>query len=107
MIIDARAHDERVAWVSHLPQFTASAVAVALSVAGRSTGELGPGGRDVTRLAASSPEMWAATALSNREPLLRAVRALGAELSALEGVLHRSDREALLAFLRAGRDWRS
>ena len=56
--IDAEEHDRRMAWVSHLPQLVANALAGALDAAGFQPGDLGPGGRDMTRLAGSSPEMW-------------------------------------------------
>ncbi|TVR63114.1 MAG: prephenate dehydrogenase [Gemmatimonadales bacterium] len=57
--IDAAEHDETVAWISHLPQILASALAGALDSAGYRPRDLGPGGRDMTRLAGSSPTMWA------------------------------------------------
>jgi len=57
--IDAAEHDETVAWISHLPQILASALAGALDSAGYRPRDLGPGGRDMTRLAGSSPAMWA------------------------------------------------
>ncbi len=54
----AGAHDDLMAAVSHVPQIVATAVAGTLAYANVSRRQLGPGGRDVTRLAASSWTMW-------------------------------------------------
>lgn len=56
--IEALEHDRRMALVSHVPQLTAVALARVLLEAGIDVSELGPGGRDMTRLAESSPTMW-------------------------------------------------
>ena len=56
--VEAEAHDRLMAWVSHLPQLTANALALALEREGLGRRDLGPGGRDMTRLAGSAPEMW-------------------------------------------------
>ncbi len=64
--IEADAHDAAVARVSHSPQVAASAVAA--SLAGLDTDDLalvGQGLRDVTRIAASEPGMWADIARLN------------------------------------------
>nr|MDQ3309037.1 prephenate dehydrogenase [Gemmatimonadota bacterium] len=60
---DAMEHDRRLAWTSHLPQAVSTALALALGGAGIERRELGPGGRDMTRLAGSSPELWTDIAL--------------------------------------------
>lgn len=54
----AEDHDALMAWASHLPQLTSNALAMALQDAGHERGILGPGGRDMIRLAGSNPEMW-------------------------------------------------
>ncbi len=55
----AEEHDRLMALASHLPQLVSNALARTLEEAGVSPRELGPGGLDMTRLAASSPGMWA------------------------------------------------
>ena len=55
----------RLAWTSHLPHMVSTSLALALADAGVDRDYLGPGGRDTTRLAGSSPEMWTAIALEN------------------------------------------
>ncbi|WP_062073221.1 prephenate dehydrogenase [Demequina sediminicola] len=63
----AGAHDVAVARVSHVPQVAASAVAAALGPLHADDVALaGQGLRDVTRIAASAPGMWADIARMNR-----------------------------------------
>jgi prephenate dehydrogenase len=99
------AHDERMAWVSHLPQVVATSTAATIADSGFSPADLGPGGRDATRLAGSSPEMWSAIALANREPLGRAVLALEHKLRTLRLLLESDDEVSVEHFFRRGRDW--
>jgi prephenate dehydrogenase len=81
-------HDNLMAAISHVPQMVATSLAATLAYANISGSQLGPGGRDMTRLAASSWEMW--------RPLLAATpgRTL-AMLESLETEL-RDLREAIL-----------
>jgi len=104
-LIDAEDHDFRMAWVSHLPQVAASALAAALASGGRVPGELGPGGRDATRLAGSSPEMWAAICRENADLLLPAVSELRRHLSDLEAALASEAHPTVLDWFRRGREW--
>ena len=72
VVMDAAAHDAAVARVSHAPQVAASAVAAALGPLGADDVALaGQGLRDVTRIAASEPEMWADIARLNRQACAR------------------------------------
>jgi prephenate dehydrogenase len=105
MEMDAAAHDERLAWTSHLPQLASTALAAALARRGIARADLGPGGRDVTRLAASSPEMWAAIARENADAILPALDALAAHLHTLRDAIAGSDAEAIRAALAAGNAW--
>lgn len=102
---EAGAHDALMAWVSHLPQVAASAVAAALARAGHGPTDLGRGGRDVTRLAGSSPAMWSAIARANAAPLGESVRALRAELADFEAALGSGDDDALRRWFARGREW--
>ena len=103
--VDAAAHDLLLARTSHLPQLASFTLARALAAAGVPRAELGPGGRDVTRLAGSSPEMWTAIALDNASPLAGAVAELRAGLDELHDALARGDEAALHAFFAAARGW--
>lgn len=100
-VIDAYAHDRLLAWTSHLPQAASSALARALAAAGIPRSSLGPGGRDMTRLASSNADMWTAIALDNAESLSAALDSLEGELAVLRRALVRADREAVQQFFRA------
>lgn len=54
----AASHDRDMAWVSHLPQLVATALAATLADAGIDPAGGGPGLHDTTRLAASPLPLW-------------------------------------------------
>jgi prephenate dehydrogenase len=103
--MDAKTHDEQLAWTSHLPQLTATALALTLAGAHRTRREMGTGGLDMTRLAGSDPEMWTGIALHNRDPLQRALASMQQELDALRAALDRGDSVMLRARFEAAREW--
>ncbi|HYW06792.1 MAG TPA: prephenate dehydrogenase/arogenate dehydrogenase family protein [Longimicrobium sp.] len=104
-LIDAGEHDRRLAATSHLPQLVATALAAVLAGRGAGREELGPGGRDMTRLAGSSPEMWTAIASDNAEPLAAAVAELEHRLREIRAALDANDRPAVRRFLEDGKRW--
>jgi prephenate dehydrogenase len=103
--IDAEEHDRRMAWVSHLPQLLSTGLANTLSSAGWHPRELGPGGRDMTRLAGSSPQMWTGICIQNADLLRGPLTALLHRFSELEAALADGDESALRRFFSDGRDW--
>jgi prephenate dehydrogenase len=104
--VDAEEHDDRMGWVSHLPQVVSTHLALALEDAGLSPADLGPGGRDMVRLAASSPAMWRDILGHAPGPVSRALKALAERLLTEADRLEAGDAEALIRALeRAGR-WR-
>ena len=98
-------HDRALAWTSHLPHIVSTAAALALSRAGIGREELGPGGRDVTRLAGSSPEVWTAIARDNAGAIESALLAAEAELAALREALVAPSAGDLHDRFTAARDW--
>ncbi|MFW7415071.1 prephenate dehydrogenase [Demequina sp. SO4-18] len=100
--MDATAHDEAVARVSHAPQVAASAVAAALGTLGPDDVALaGQGLRDVTRIAASDPRMWADIARLNRHALIATITHI---IGDLEDVRDSDDvGEALTDLIERGR----
>jgi prephenate dehydrogenase len=101
----AEQHDLKLAWTSHLPHMVSASLALALARAGVDRGYLGPGGRDVTRLAGSSPEMWTAIALDNAAALEAAMQQTEREIASLRAAIKRADRHELNALLAAARSW--
>ena len=83
--IDPARHDEMVAWVSHLPQFTATALSALLEEEVGDAPELKDVGgralREMTRLGASPFSMWRDIALTNTQPIERALLALEQRLA--------------------------
>jgi prephenate dehydrogenase len=104
-VVDVDEHDRHLAWISHLPQLVSSTLGRVLAGQGIARGELGPGGRDVTRLAGSSPEMWADIATDNAGALIPALEAMEAELRALRDTLASGDRDALARRFADARAW--
>ncbi len=78
--LDPARHDELVAWVSHLPQFTATALSALLEDEVGDAPELRDVGgralREMTRLGASPYSMWRDIAHTNTEAVERALLAL-------------------------------
>jgi prephenate dehydrogenase len=103
--MDATEHDRRLAWTSHLPQAVSTALAMALAGRGIGRGELGPGGRDVTRLAGSSPEMWAGVLRDNADAVGDALAAMEAEVRALREAVASGDADRIRERLARARRW--
>lgn len=104
-VITADAHDSLVAFASHLPHVASAAIAAALAQEGVRLSDLGPGGKDVVRIAASSPEMWTGIVLENAEPILRAIASLEKQLAAFADALTARDTQGLHELFIAGREW--
>ncbi len=83
--LDPVRHDELVAWVSHLPQFTATALSALLEEEVGEAPELKDVGgralREMTRLGASPYSMWRDIAHTNTEAVERALLALEQRLA--------------------------
>jgi prephenate dehydrogenase len=85
--LDPARHDELVAWVSHLPQFTATALSALLEEEVGDAPELKDVGgralREMTRLGSSPYSMWRDIAHTNTEAVERALLALEQRLAHL------------------------
>lgn len=102
----AEDHDRRMAWVSHLPQLAATAVASTLSRARCRSGQLGPGGRDVTRLAESSLAVW--LPILDRAPheTVDSLAALERAIAGIRELVERRDWTSLSRLWEEARRWR-
>jgi prephenate dehydrogenase len=89
--MDAARHDELLAWVSHLPQFLATALSALFQDEFRADADLraigGRAMREMTRLGSSPYSMWRDVALSNTENVEHALLALEQRLSHLREIL--------------------
>lgn len=93
--MDATAHDAAVALVSHVPQVAASIVAARLAEgADPALALTGQGLRDVTRVAASDPDLWADVLAANAEPVARILTELRQDVDAVVHALHEVAEDA-------------
>lgn len=101
--LDAAAHDQSVALVSHVPQLVSSLLAARLAEAPSSALALaGQGLRDMTRIAASDPRLWTAIVGGNAGPVADILHALRDDLDPLVDALDRARVEGPLRGGSAG-----
>jgi prephenate dehydrogenase len=105
--IDPETHDRLMVRASHLPQLLSNLLADALSQAGLGPGDVGPGGRDMTRLAGSSPALWRDLLASSAPELAKVLRELGASVEDAASALERGDLDALERLMERTRSWKS
>jgi len=90
-------HDQCVAWVSHMPHLLMSVLVHALNHAEKDHPQVfeiaGTGLRDITRLAASNPELWNDIVLENLSAIKNAVLGMRLELNHLEQLLNFHDKD--------------
>jgi prephenate dehydrogenase len=103
--VDPEEHDRSMAWVSHLPQLVANALAGALDAQGFGPEDLGPGGRDMTRLARSSPLIWK-DLLEHSAPVTGAgLTSISRGLNAVADLLARRETDRIVEFMELTRRW--
>ncbi len=103
-------HDAAFAAVSHLPHLLAFAYfsSVVNQPAGKDFLSLaGPGFRDFTRIAASSPETWRDILVANREEVLKQSQRFRQALDALEHVMREGNADALEGLIRGPAEGRA
>jgi len=105
LCMDAERHDNQLAWTSHLPHIVSTALALTLAQANVGRMDLGPGGRDVTRLAGSSADVWTAIALDNAAAIDGALAAAEVEIAGFSRALARNDAVELHESFSAARKW--
>jgi prephenate dehydrogenase len=102
-VLDAAEHDELCAWISHLPQFVATAFAATLiDEYGDEAPLLETGGRalrEMTRVASSPYAMWRDIAITNKENIRNALLKLEQRLAHIRENL--DSRELAKEFERA------
>jgi len=103
-VMDALTHDRAVALVSHVPQVLSVLAAARLANAPAEHVSLaGPGLRDVTRIAASDPDLWVDILTSNAAEVLAVLLAVRDDLNtAIDALAH--EPSAIAKVLEAGRE---
>ena len=99
--MDAEDHDQMFASVSHLPHLLAYASIQAISDSStpEALSHSGAGLKDFSRIASSSPEMWADIFLENQENLLSRMNTFKDVVARLEDAIKRNDKEKLIELL--------
>jgi len=103
---DGVEHDRTMVWTSHLPQLASTALAEVLEGAGFARRELGPGGTDATRLAGSSPELWADLFEHAPSRAADAVRSLAGALDRLADSLQEAEIGPIEDTMTKARRWK-
>lgn len=104
--VDPIEHDALVARLSHVPQLIASAlVDMAVSAGDRAAllGLAGGGFRDVTRIAASDPELWVSILRTNHRAVLASLDRLGITLATTASLIEKGQWDDLKEWLGRAR----
>lgn len=99
-------HDAEMILASHLPQLIANALARVLEEGGLSRGQLGPGGRDMTRLAGSGPDMWVEIFEWVGPEIADWLAAVGSEIGRIEAWCRSGEFERVRTLMAETRRWK-
>jgi len=99
--MEAESHDELLASVSHLPHLLAYASIQAISnyESPDVLGHSGAGLKDFSRIASSSPAMWADIFIENQKNLIQRISIFKEILNELEDSILKNDKEKLIEIL--------
>jgi prephenate dehydrogenase len=101
------AHDRAAALVSHVPHVASAALVGLLADEPDETAAMCAGGfRDTTRVAAGSPELWAAILCRNREETERGLEKLSEVLDLFKAAVKANDLPRVTALLAQAREAR-
>ncbi len=106
-IMDAKIHDELLAWISHLPHIVVYALVGTLLDMERKAPLLrfsAGGFRDFIRIAGSSPEMWRDIFLENKEYVIATIRRYQKELEELAELIQKEDAKSLEEYFAKARE---
>ena len=104
-------HDRVTAAISHVPHVVASLLVNLVNKLDGPNGymkTIAAGGfKDITRIASSSPELWAGICLSNRDIILKTLSAMEGQLSDFCEILKDGNRDELIRFFKTARAFRN
>lgn len=102
MAVDPAEHDALLARTSHIPHVLAAALAPLAVRAGDVRFLIGNAFRDMTRIAASRPELWRDICLTNKDAVLAGLREFQQDLGDFAASLEAEDGRALDEFFERG-----
>jgi len=100
--VDPGEHDALLARTSHIPHVIASSLASLAVRAGEVRFVIGNAFRDMTRIAASRPELWRDICLTNKEAVLEGLREFQRDIGNFTEKLEAGDGRALDEFFQEG-----
>ena len=110
LILDSECHDFVTASISHVPHVIAASLVNMvqhLDSADETMKTIAAGGfKDITRIASSSPVMWQQICLTNKEQILRVLKAFKKEISDLEERMEQEQKEAIYDFFDSSKNYR-
>jgi prephenate dehydrogenase len=110
LAMDPAQHDELLAVISHLPHLTATALMTLAAERGREHAALlalaAGGFRDVTRVAASNPEIWIDICRENRPAIARALDVFAQRLGRIRDLVESGDASELRKLFLEARESR-
>jgi prephenate dehydrogenase len=104
--VEPLAHDQLIARLSHLPQLAASVLVDVAVRTGEKDALLGlaaNGFRDVTRIAASDPDLWVTILEANRRAVLDSLEGFQETLGRVTRTIAERDWESLRSFMDSSR----
>ncbi|MCR4947433.1 MAG: prephenate dehydrogenase [Lachnospiraceae bacterium] len=111
LVLDYRIHDRSTAAISHLPHMIAYSLINMVKAEddeSETMRTIAAGGfRDVTRIAASSPYMWEAICLSNRDKILEAMDTFSEYFGRIRKSVESSDSHQLLEYFSDAAEYRN
>ena len=102
--IEPEAHDAILSRTSHIPHIVAACIAILAARQGDVGPFVGRGFRDVTRIAASRPEVWRDICLTNRDNILQGLDELLAVLADARHAIVEARGDVLGEFFCAARE---
>lgn len=102
----AVAHDDLMSTVSHLPQLVATALAATLAYSPATSDQLGPGGRDMTRLSAGAWSMWQPLLAATPGRTLALLETIEGELRQMRESIASGNLDEIAVTWTVARDWR-
>ncbi|RDU23163.1 prephenate dehydrogenase [Anaerosacchariphilus polymeriproducens] len=111
LILSFSEHDKVTANISHLPHILASSLVNYIKESDNNLGimkTVAAGGfKDITRIASSSPYMWQQICLSNKAPILTALKGYIKYLTQIKKELEQSSKDNLYDFFNSAREYRN
>lgn len=111
LVMDSKTHDFTTASISHVPHILAALIVNAVEDLDGDEGymhTLAAGGfKDITRIASASPIMWQQICLSNKEPILNALRHYKKLIIEVEDMINADDSRNLHYMFEDAKNYRA